>query len=348
MSRVEVQGLTKTFGTVDALRGVELDVPAGDLLAVLGPSGCGKTTLLRIIAGFERQDAGTVMLDGVPVADRPERRRIGIVPQEGALFPHLDVAGNVGFGVAREERRARVEEMLELIGMSGLGARRPDQLSGGQQQRVAVARALAPKPAVVLLDEPFTALDAGLRASLRGQVAALLRSTRTTAMLVTHDQVEALSMADTVAVMRDGAIVQTGSPAEVYARPADLETAKFLGDAVVLAGDAKAGVIQTSLGPIGVGAQHGPVTVVLRPEQLVRDDNASLRATVVGFTFHGHDAFVSLEVGGQVVVARWPASTATRVGDLVGVRVVGDAVAYPRSGPKLTRGGASDWDENAR
>jgi len=330
MATLDVEGLHKSFGPVHSLRGVDLSVPAGALAAVLGPSGCGKTTLLRVVAGFERADAGTVRIDGVAVTGPPERRRVGIVPQEGALFPHLDVAGNIGFGVAREQRTARVRELLDLVGLSGFERRRPHELSGGQQQRVALARALAPSPALVLLDEPFTALDAGLRAGLRAQVAELLQATGTTAVLVTHDQTEALAMADLVAVMRDGVIVQTGTPADIYARPADLDTARFVGDAVILPGTADGTAVTTVLGAHAALDHRGAVDVLLRPEQLVRDDASACRATVRSLSFHGHDALVDLDLGGVAVTARWQAGSLPQPGDVVGIRVAGDALVFPR------------------
>ena len=207
VSELVVRGLEKSFGSVRVLEELDLVVPAGRLAAVLGPSGCGKTTLLRIVAGFETADRGTVVLAGVQVAGPgvhlpPERRRVGVVPQEGALFPHLTVAGNVGFGLSRAQRRAgRIDELLGLVGLGGFGHRMPYEFSGGQQQRIALARALAPEPALVLLDEPFSALDTGLRAAVREDVRSALRAAGATAVLVTHDQEEALSMADLVAVM---------------------------------------------------------------------------------------------------------------------------------------------------
>ncbi|MGB3410640.1 MAG: ABC transporter ATP-binding protein [Microthrixaceae bacterium] len=253
---LHVEGITKRFSVkaeaVDALVGVDLDVERGSFAAVLGASGCGKTTLLRIIAGFERPDAGEVWLDGQLVASSnvhvpPERRNVGIVAQDGALFPHLNVAANIAYGLDggwtvfrsaahRSRRIERVEELLELVGLPGMGNRRPDELSGGQQQRVALARALAPRPTMILLDEPFSALDAGLRVEVREQVRDVLKSLGTTAVLVTHDQSEALSMADDVAIMRSGRVVQFGAPSEVYTHPSDAEIAGFLGDAVLVPG----------------------------------------------------------------------------------------------------------------
>ena len=245
MRQVAVTGLHKAFGAHPVLTGVDLEVPAGSLTAILGPSGSGKTTLLRLMAGFERLDAGTigigdVLVDGPGVYVAPERRRIGYVPQEGNLFPHLTVAGNVGFGLTARERRGgkrvKVDAMLETVGLGGFGRRYPHQLSGGQQQRVALARALAIEPAVVLLDEPFASLDASLRAGLRADVQEIFHRAGTTAVLVTHDQDEALSTADWVAVLRDGKIAQCAPPDDLYRRPADAALASFVGDANLLEG----------------------------------------------------------------------------------------------------------------
>jgi iron(III) transport system ATP-binding protein len=284
MTDLAVAGLDKAFGDLPVLTGMDLQVPAGSLTAILGPSGSGKTTLLRVLAGFERADAGTVtigssVVDGPGVQVAPERRRIGYVPQEGSLFPHLTVAANVRFGLPGRQRRGPlIAELLEAAGLSGLGPRYPHQLSGGQQQRVALARALAIRPKIVLLDEPFASLDAHLRASIRADVQQLLRERGTTAVLVTHDQDEALSAADLVAVLRDGRIAQCGTPLDLYARPADAEIAHFIGDANLLdgmlGGVLGAGMVETILGRLpaelaGPGdPDHGPVTVLIRPEQI--------------------------------------------------------------------------------
>ncbi|MGH3712768.1 MAG: ABC transporter ATP-binding protein [Micromonosporaceae bacterium] len=321
MSELRVTAAVKHYGAVTALDGVELTVPAGDLVAVLGPSGCGKTTLLRCVAGFERLDAGAIEIDGRPVAGpgrhvTPERRRVAVVPQEGALFPHLSVAGNVGYGLDRRTRRShRVDEVLELVGLAGYQHRMPHQLSGGQQQRVAVARALAPRPPLVLLDEPFSALDAGLRVEVRADIRAALRADGATAVLVTHDQGEALSMADQVAVMRDGRILQAGPPAEVYAAPVDTWTAQFVGEAVLLPGTVTGDRVRTVLGELAVrpgthSNGDGEVRVMIRPEQFELLDAAGPEsglapATVVSQAFHGHDALLTLRLDdGTLVTAR--------------------------------------------
>jgi iron(III) transport system ATP-binding protein len=321
------------------LWGVDLVVPAGSLVAVLGGSGCGKTTLLRAIAGFHPVDAGTIHLGDRLVAGAgtdvaPERRRVGLVPQEGALFGHLTVAGNVGFGLDRAARRgSRVDEVLELVGLAGFGRRRPDELSGGQQQRVALARALAPEPALVLLDEPFTALDAGLRAEVREQVRAALRAAGATAVLVTHDQQEALGAADLVAVLRAGRVVQCGPPRALYGEPADLGVGAFVGEAVVLPATVRAGRAVTALGGFPVPGPDAVGHVLLRPEQLVLGPPGDVPATVVEVVFHGHDTTVVLAVdgafGGALVRCRTAEPAAPAVGDRVRVAVRGAARFYP-------------------
>ncbi|MPZ94471.1 MAG: ATP-binding cassette domain-containing protein [Propionibacteriales bacterium] len=337
MSELAVRDLHKSFGPVQVLRGVDLEVEAGTLAAVLGPSGCGKTTLLRVVAGFERADAGTVSIGGrVVTGVPPERRRVGIVPQEGALFPHLDVAGNVGFGLSRERRRSsRVGEVLDLVGLSDFASRMPHELSGGQQQRVALARALAPEPALVLLDEPFSALDSGLRAAVRAEVGRVLRLAGATAVLVTHDQEEALSMAVRVAVMRSGRLVQSGSPAEVYGAPADLGVATFVGDACVLRGTASGDTADCALGRVTLRRPAtGAGSVVIRPEQLVVDTDdgrSGVPARVVSNEFYGHDALVHCDLrpaGSEpLVVASRRAGEVQPLapGDAVRVVVVGSA-----------------------
>ncbi|GEL24879.1 Fe(3+) ions import ATP-binding protein FbpC [Pseudonocardia sulfidoxydans NBRC 16205] len=339
-----------------ALDGVDLDVPGGAFVSVLGPSGSGKTTLLRCIAGFERPDAGTVTLRGRELVSpgrfvRAFERGIGIVPQEGALFPHLTVAQNIGFGLVeapRRDRRARVGQLLELVGLAGLGGRRPDQLSGGQQQRVALARALAPEPALVLLDEPFSALDAQLRVGLREEVRELLRTLGSTAVLVTHDQAEAISLADHLVVMRGGRVVAAGEPREVYEHPVDADLARFLGEAMVIDGavfrereDVHA---DCALGRLPVGHFHGGegnCQVLIRPEQIVvtapsRDDSAVARdsqvmGVVASLSYFGHDALLRVEVPGlsRPIVVRVAGRKAFHPGDQVVVSVTRSVATFP-------------------
>lgn len=344
MSALRIRGLTATYGGPEVLRGVDLDVADGTLACLVGPSGSGKSTLLRCVAGLHPVVTGSVVagdrsLDGL----RPERRRIGLVPQDAALFTHLDVARNVGYGLfrlGRRERRERVAELLQLIGLPELGGRMPYELSGGQQQRVALARALAPRPELLLLDEPFSGLDPQLRAELREQVRAVLDRLRTTALLVSHDRDEALSLADQVVVMRDGEIRQADDPIAVYRRPADVWTGQFVGEAVVLDGAARGTTAECSLGRVPLVAPgHGAVTVLLRPEQL-RLRRAAFgdapEVTVTAVAYRGRDWQVRAATdGGESVVAWWtsaPDSSAgdvPTVGDRLAVGVEGTAVAYP-------------------
>jgi iron(III) transport system ATP-binding protein len=277
MSFLELHAVRKSYGPAVALAGVDLQVPAGSRTAIVGPSGSGKTTLLRIIAGFEAPDVGRVSLGGQPLADGPNavpahQRGIGFVPQEGALFPHLSVADNVGFGLARNapDRAQRITELMQLVALDpAMLTRRPHELSGGQQQRVALARALAQRPRLMLLDEPFSALDTGLRASTRKVVAQLLGAAGITTILVTHDQAEALSFADQVAVMRAGRLAQVGPPHALYLRPTDAATAQFLGETIVLPAQIHQGWATCALGVIAANdpQRSGAAQIMLRPEQ---------------------------------------------------------------------------------
>ncbi len=288
MSQLEIRAARKNYGPVTALDGVNLNVAAGSRTAIVGPSGSGKTTLLRIIAGFELPDAGQVLLDGRVLADGPDavpahQRGIGYVPQDGALFPHLSVADNIGFGLARHApgRDARIAELIEMVALErAMLERRPHELSGGQQQRVALARALALRPHLMLLDEPFSALDTGLRAATRKAVAQLLSGAGITTILVTHDQGEALSFADQVAVMRSGRLAQVGRPRDVYLRPCDADTANFLAEAVVLPARLAGGWVECLLGRIAADdtVRHGEVQIMLRPEQLQLEELAQDQA----------------------------------------------------------------------
>ncbi|MFE6773895.1 ABC transporter ATP-binding protein [Streptomyces fimicarius] len=342
MTDLRIEGLTSSYDSNrPVLDGLDLTVPGGCLAAVLGPSGCGKTTMLRMVAGFLRPDSGSVYIrsravTGAGLHVPPEKRHVGIVPQEGALFPHLTTARNVAFGLSRgpsASRRKRVEELLELVGLAGYGDRMPHELSGGQQQRIALARALAPRPAVVLLDEPFNALDSSLRAGIRADVRAALAAAGATGVLVTHDQEEALSGADLVAVMRDGHIVQCGTPQDVYRRPTDLWTASFVGDAVLLPGTARGTTAATVLGnvPLHAPAVSGRGFAIIRPEQVALSqpvgDSGGSTATVRSVEFHGHHSTIRISVPGmeETVSARALGLAAARPGDVVAVVVSGRA-----------------------
>ncbi len=338
---LEVCGLTKSFGTHWVLDGIDLVVLRGSVTAILGPSGGGKTTLLRIIAGFEVPDAGTVMIDGSTVASPsenvpPERRRVGVVPQEGALFPHLDVAGNVGFGLPRNsERNDRIDHVLDLVGLPGVRRMRPHQLSGGQQHRVALARALAPRPSIVVLDEPFASLDAGLRAQVRDEVLAALEGANTTALIVTHDQQEALSVADQVAVLLDGRIAQCADPVTLYEAPASLDLATFVGEAIVLDGEVEGETVRCGLGILDLRDSSGlpgagRVRVVVRPEQIeIPSAGRAVAGTVLSRVFYGHDGLVRIDLGdGSIVTARVQAGRLPEPGATVALCVRGPVSAF--------------------
>ncbi|MFN8514717.1 MAG: ABC transporter ATP-binding protein [Thermomicrobiales bacterium] len=344
MSAVLIEGLGKAFGAVTVLDGVDLRIPTGSLTVILGPSGCGKTTLLRLIAGFDRPDRGTIAIDGQMVCDArtyrpPERRRIGYVAQEGALFPHLSVAENIGFGLkgGASRNRARIAELLALVGLDpDLAKRQPHQVSGGQQQRVALARALAPEPRVVLLDEPFSALDAGLREGTRIAVAEALTAAGTTAVLVTHDQGEALSLGTQVAVMRGGRLAQVGPPATLYSDPVDREMATFLGDAVLLPATVRGGRASCALGLFALRTPiaDGPAEVMLRPEQIAvaPAGSSGVAAELLGCTYYGKDAALRLRLvdADAIITARIPGHALPTAGEVVAVSVNGPVVAYPR------------------
>jgi iron(III) transport system ATP-binding protein len=364
---LRVRDLVAGFGGAPVLRGVDLDVAAGSTTAVLGPSGCGKTTLLRAVAGFVAPTVGTVTIHGEPVAAGgshhgwvpPERRSVGYVAQEGALFPHLCVADNVAFGLSRAARRdrrgtrARVTALLELVSLdAALADRRPQELSGGQQQRVALARALARGPRLVLLDEPFSALDASLRTATREAVREALVAVGVTVVLVTHDQDEALSFADRVALMRDGRIIQADTPAVAYEQPVDRGAAEFLGEAVVLAGGVSNGVASCALGtlPVQDGAPEGPAEIVLRPEQLRltvtsppsgrgrgadagAPPSPAAHGVVERMTYFGHDTLTDIRLAtGDLVRARSFGTDPLHRGDAVRITVLGPARAYPHPG----------------
>jgi len=334
---ISVQNVVKRYGDVGAaVAGVVFDAPRGALVALLGPSGCGKTTTLRLIAGLETPNAGAIWLEGRKVAGDgawvpPDARRVGMVFQDGALFPHLTVAQNIAFPLATRNGRGRVEELLALVGMSGYGERYPHQLSGGQQQRVALARALAPAPAVVLLDEPFSRLDAALRASLREDVRAIVQRTGATTIFVTHDQEEALSIADVVVVMFDGKAVQVGAPQEIYTRPATRQVATFVGEANLLPGQANGLTAECVLGRVILATpQHGPVEIMMRPEAVELRAVHNGRAHIERIRYFGHDQSIHLCLhgGGELNVRSLPRPD-LRVGQEVDVFVRGVVVAYP-------------------
>lgn len=285
---LELTSVTKRFGSTSAVQAAAITVAPGELVALVGPSGCGKSTLLRLVAGLHHCDSGTITIGGLVVDDgrrvrvAPEHRRVGLVFQEHALFPHLSVAGNVGFGLRRDpQRAARTAEMLELVGLTRHGDRYPHELSGGERQRVALARALAPRPGLMLLDEPFASLDPNLRARLRAEVLAILGKANTAAMLVTHDQSEALASGERVAVMHDGVIVQCDTPAAVFHAPVSRFVGAFMGEADFLEPE--------DLAPLtGLGrSEYGAATVMVRPHDIALVAEPTGTATVVEAEFRG-------------------------------------------------------------
>jgi iron(III) transport system ATP-binding protein len=356
MSFLQVTGLRKSYGVVTALDGIDLSVPAISRTAIVGPSGCGKTTLLRLIAGFEAPDAGRIMLNGERLVDQAHavpahQRGIGVVMQDGALFPHLSIADNIGFGLSNEPDRARrIADLAYTVGLdAAILRRRPHQLSGGQQQRVALARAMARKPGLMLLDEPFSALDMGLRASMREAVAELLESAGITTILVTHDQAEALSFADQVAVMREGRFSQVGTPRDLYFHPSDSMVAQFLGDAILLPARLARGMADCAIGKVSVedAGHRDSARIMLRPEQIVLEPVSAAEATgaaVPAFAygevskseFAGSYCTVSLRllnipdapaaaIGATPLVLRRPSVEELALGSFVRIRILGKA-----------------------
>ena len=341
-SAISLERVSRTFGQVRALDNLSLDVQPGELLALLGPSGCGKTTLLRVVAGLERPDQGTVRIGSTDVTRVPARKRpIGMVFQSYALFPNMTVAENVRFpldvrGVSRAQADERVAELLELVQLGDEAARYPHQVSGGQAQRCALARALAPRPQVLLLDEPLSALDVVVRATLRDEIRQVQQSVGTTTVYVTHDQSEALAIADRVAVMNRGRIEQVGRPEEIYRDPASLFSATFVGgrnrlDLPVNAGRVRLGAAFDVAAPPGV---NGRAMALIAPEDVVvdRPNTNGLPATVSGRTFHGATTRLALsaEVDGRQIrlSAEVPSRVASELGHdaPVTVRVAADHV----------------------
>ncbi len=329
---LSIRGVSKRFGALKALDDVSIDVGAGEFFALLGPSGCGKSTLMRLVAGFETPDAGAILIDGEDLRDRPPHQRpVNMMFQSYALFPHLDVFDNIAFGLrrqgkSRDEAAARVGELLELAQLAGLGARKIDQLSGGQKQRVALARALAPGPSLLLLDEPLAALDRKLREETQFQLKEIQRRLKTSFVIVTHDQHEALALADRIAVMRAGKVEQIGAPVDVYMRPATRFVADFVGETNMIEGHVEhdgvehdgveqGGVEQgggawfvASFGRIALkdrGLAHGArSTLSLRPERIgisraPGEPDGALVGVIEDMAFRGETTHVRVGVAGR-------------------------------------------------
>ncbi|MDI3358005.1 ABC transporter ATP-binding protein [Pseudomonas sp. UYIF39] len=350
MNALELHSISKSYGSHQALENINLSVPTGSRTVIVGPSGSGKTTLLRMIAGFEFPDAGRLSLNGQTLVDDTHevpahQRLIGYVPQDGALFPHMTVAANIGFGLSIKgsAKQERIAELMDSVALNANMANRwPHELSGGQQQRVALARALAQQPRLMLLDEPFSALDTGLRGAMRKMVARLLTEAGVTTILVTHDQSEALSFADQLAVMRDGRLVQSGHPLDLYRYPEDEQTALFLGDAVVMPARIEAGWAHCDLGriPVNNHRNNKSAQIMLRPEQLQLvsiqpspTEAAGCRAVVTERDFSGNTCTLTVELEalasgqqpGRTLMVRSSGLYAPPAGSAVHVSTIGHA-----------------------
>ncbi len=354
MSELRCTGLTKKFGTREVLSSLDLTVPNESIVAIVGPSGSGKTTLLRSILGLVAIDEGTIHLGDRELSNGhsrlvpPHRRTIGYVPQEGALFPHLTVFENVGFGLPRGERKdvTHIDRVLSIVGLNAnYRNRKPHELSGGEQRRVALARALAPSPSCVVLDEPFTGLDASLRQTTRTAVAAALRTSHATAVFVTHDQQEAFSLGDYIGILRNGSICQFGPPEDVYREPADPDTAQFLGETNILSGTVTRNHAMTALGKLPVLGSHddGPAHILIRPEQLhlhgsARPDDSDMQVhgRILSITFFGAHSLISLAVNGiypKQIIAQHQGHVPWDEGEQVFISLTGRAACYPSPKP---------------
>ncbi len=351
MIRVALYGMTKRFasGAIPAVDDLTLNVQEGEILALLGPSGSGKTTILRLIAGFEIPDEGRIEIGGQVVTEAafcapPERRGVGMVFQDYALFPHLTVLENVAFGLRiepREKRRERAQEVLEHVGLGDLGDRYPHELSGGQQQRVALGRALAPRPQVILLDEPFSDLDADLRARMRQDIQGVLRRTQTTAIFVTHDQEEAFEIADRVGVLNQGRLEQVDTPEVIYHLPTTRFAARFVGSADFLPGEVTASWIVTELGlfplPKGTPAA-GEVDVMIRPDDILLSADSrgpGVPGHIVRRQFRGSENLYTVRLpSGQIVHSSQGSTTIFEDGLSIRVTAVPThVVTFPRKTP---------------
>jgi len=335
---LQVDNITKYFGTVPALQDFSLHVDEGEFISLLGPSGCGKTTTLRLLAGFERPDSGFIRIGENIVANDShflpaEKRHVGMVFQDYALFPHLTVAENVNFGLSgsKKDKQKRTDDMLATVGLTDYGDRMPYELSGGQQQRVALARALAPSPDILLLDEPFSNLDAALRTQVRGEVRSILRATGTTTIFVTHDQEEALSLSDRIAVIFGGKLHQVGIPAELYIRPANRMVASFVGEANFLPASANGNEAESVLGKHRLLKPHsGDVDLLIRPDMVhLFPTDEGTPATVLWREYYGHNQRVGLRLeDGTELIARADTQIMYKTGQDIRVSVYAPLLAF--------------------
>ena len=336
---LQADRLTKRYdGQSPAVADMTLRARRGEFLTLLGPSGSGKTTTLRLLAGFEKPTSGRIQIGDHIVADEsrfipPEKRKVGMVFQDYALFPHIDVAGNIAFGLraSQKEQSRQVERLLSLVGLTAFASRMPYELSGGQQQRVALARALAPNPDILLLDEPFSNLDTHLREQVRGEVRRILRETETTAVFVTHDQQEALSLSDEIAIIFDGKLVQVATPHALYNRPVNVQVAQFIGDANFLPAEAHGITASSRLGEVKLfHPKTGRVHLMIRPEALaIGFNDQGKAATVLWREFYGHYQRLGLELAdGAQLIARTGVDRYFKRGDVVSVSLALPALAY--------------------
>ncbi|HIA47663.1 MAG TPA: ABC transporter ATP-binding protein [Candidatus Hydrogenedentes bacterium] len=342
---LRMHGVSKRYGREDepVVSGIDLDLEAGEILALLGPSGCGKTTTLRLIAGFEKPEKGSIVLEDRVLCDdaqwvRPEERGIGFVFQDYALFPHLNVAQNIAFGLrhlSRRQRNERVDQAIELAGLTGLAKRAPHELSGGQQQRVALARSMSPGPKVILMDEPFSNLDASLRVDTRNEVSDILKRSGMSAILVTHDQEEALTVADRIAVMNDGRVEQCGTPIDIYRNPTTSFVAQFLGITNLVNADAQGACAHCALGCVDINTESsGDILLSVRPEQLAIEISSSgegMLGVVLNREFKGHDQFYDVQVDTETFVVMTDHRSTFESGDRVHLRMTEPAVVVNRN-----------------
>ena len=324
---IRARSVSKSYGSELVLSDFNLDVWNGAIVGVLGVSGSGKTTALRLIAGFEKPDSGIIemreeIISSQEVYVPPEERNVGMVFQDYALFPHLDVKSNISFGLSKHQiKSGRLNEVIDMCNLNDYRNKLPQELSGGQQQRVALARALAPNPEVILLDEPFTSLDAHMARDLRDEVVTLLRETETTAIIVTHDQEEALSVCDVVSVLEDGKVIQSATPQEIYLNPISQTVANSVGDPNILKGYSINGMVETSLGTF-VSAYDGALDVSIRPECIELNLDSDGSYVVKECTFYGHDQVISFQNSkGEVFRARSLPNTIYETGDKINIEI---------------------------